>query len=66
MTEELRYIQFRIEDNVGIITLNRPEKLNALSWELVEELAALLRRLRYVDEVRAIFSDFLADALRGK
>ena len=54
MTEELRYLKFRIEDNVGIITLNRPEKLNALSWELVEELAALLRRLRYDDEVRCI------------
>lgn len=54
MTEELRHLQFRIEDNVGIITLDRPDKLNALSWELVEELAALLRRLRYVDEVRCI------------
>jgi len=54
MTADLRYLKFRIEDNVGVITLNRPEKLNALSWELVEELAGLLRRLRVDDEVRSI------------
>lgn len=54
MTEDLRYLKFRTEDKVGIITLNRPEKLNALSWELAEELAALLRRLRYDDDVRCI------------
>ena len=54
MAAELRYLQFRIEDNVGVITLNRPEKLNALSWELAEELAGLLRELRYDDEVRCV------------
>ena len=54
MAAELRYLQFRTEDNVGIITLNRPEKLNALSWELAEELAGLLRELRYDDEVRCV------------
>lgn len=54
MTADLRYLQFRIEDNVGVITLNRPDKLNALSWELVEELANLLRQLRTEDEVRCI------------
>lgn len=54
MTHELRYLQFRVEDHVGIITLNRPDKLNALSWELAEELAELLRRLRYDDDVRCL------------
>ena len=47
-------ILFRIEDNVGIITLNRPDKLNAISWELAEALAAQLRALRDNDEVRSI------------
>lgn len=51
---EYKYIQFRTEENVGIITLNRPDKLNAVSWELAEELAALLLKLRYQDDVRAI------------
>jgi 2-(1,2-epoxy-1,2-dihydrophenyl)acetyl-CoA isomerase len=54
MSEEFKYIQFRVEDNVGIITLNRPEKLNAVSWEMAEELSGLLRQLHYRDEVRAI------------
>ena len=47
-------ILFRIEDNVGIITLNRPDKLNAISWELAESLAAQLHALRDNDEVRSI------------
>ena len=32
MAKEDNMILFRIEDNVGIITLNRPDKLNAVSW----------------------------------
>jgi 2-(1,2-epoxy-1,2-dihydrophenyl)acetyl-CoA isomerase len=47
-------VLFRVEENVGIITLNRPDKLNAVNWELAEELAALFYSLRFKDEVRAI------------
>jgi len=47
-------ILFRIEDNVGIITLNRPDKLNAISWELAEQLASQFYALRDNDEVRCI------------
>ncbi|NMG77043.1 enoyl-CoA hydratase/isomerase family protein [Aromatoleum diolicum] len=54
MPENYKYLTARIEENVGIITLNRPDKLNALSWELAEELASVFYRWRYVDEVRAI------------
>lgn len=54
MAKEENMILFRIEDNVGIITLNRPDKLNAISWELAEELSQLLLSLRFNDEVRAI------------
>jgi len=55
MTEEtFTNIRFALEDRVGIITLNRPDKLNAVSWELAEELSGLLYRLRTRDEVRAI------------
>lgn len=54
MSDDYKFIQFRVEDGVGIITLNRPDKLNAVSWELAEELAALLLKLRYQDDVRAI------------
>ena len=34
MTREDEMLLFRIEEGVGIITLNRPEKLNAISWDL--------------------------------
>jgi 2-(1,2-epoxy-1,2-dihydrophenyl)acetyl-CoA isomerase len=54
MAKEENMVLFRIEDNVGIITLNRPHKLNAISWELAEELAALFRSLQDNDEVRVI------------
>ncbi|MBD5802160.1 1,2-epoxyphenylacetyl-CoA isomerase [Azoarcus sp. Aa7] len=54
MQDTYRFLTTRIEDNVGIVTLNRPDKLNALSWELAEELATVFYRWRYVDEVRAI------------
>ncbi|PLW69201.1 enoyl-CoA hydratase/isomerase family protein [Pseudohalioglobus lutimaris] len=54
MASEQDMILFRVEDSVGIITLNRPEKLNAVSWELAEELSQLLISLRFNDEVRTI------------
>jgi enoyl-CoA hydratase/carnithine racemase len=54
MAKEEDMILFHIEDNVGIITLNRPDKLNAVSWELAEELSQLLLSLRFNDEVRTI------------
>jgi hypothetical protein len=34
--------------------MNRPEKLNAVSWELADKLAALFYSLRDNDDVRAI------------
>ncbi len=54
MNDEFRNLRYACNDNVGVITLNRPDKLNAINWELAEELAALLHRLRFRDEVRAI------------
>ena len=32
-----------IDDEIGVITLNRPELLNAISWEMVEEFHECLR-----------------------
>jgi 2-(1,2-epoxy-1,2-dihydrophenyl)acetyl-CoA isomerase len=54
MTAQYQYLEFRVDENVGVITLNRPEKLNAVNWEMAEELAQLLHGLRFRDEVRAI------------
>jgi 2-(1,2-epoxy-1,2-dihydrophenyl)acetyl-CoA isomerase len=54
MSTTADFIQLRIEDGVGVLTLNRPDKLNAVSWERAEELARALVELRENDEVRVI------------
>jgi len=48
------FVLLRIEDGVGVLTLNRPDKLNAVSWERAEELARTFVELRENDEVRVI------------
>jgi 2-(1,2-epoxy-1,2-dihydrophenyl)acetyl-CoA isomerase len=45
---------FHVEDGVGVVTLNRPEKLNAIHWDMALGLVALLRELRFRDDVRTI------------
>ena len=35
----------RLEDRVAVLTLNRPEARNALTWEMKDALVAVLRRL---------------------
>ncbi len=44
----------KIEDGVGVITLNRPKALNALNSELLAELVAALQAWDLDDAVRAI------------
>jgi enoyl-CoA hydratase/carnithine racemase len=39
---------------VGVVTLNRPERKNPLTFESYAELRDLFRRLSYVDDVKAI------------
>jgi enoyl-CoA hydratase len=43
-----------VEDGVGILQLNHPEKRNALGWVLHEELIAALAAWAYDDEVAAV------------
>ena len=52
--EEKDQLRFELDEGVGIITLNRPDRLNAINWDLAVELVALLRELRQRDEVRTI------------
>ncbi len=42
------------EDNVGIVTINRPDKYNALNDEVVAELSAAMDELAADDGVRSI------------
>ena len=43
-----------IEDHIGLIRLNRPEALNALNSQLLEELADALRAMEANDKVRVV------------
>ena len=45
---------FEVRDAVAWITLNRPERLNALTFEVYRELTDTFRALGAVDEVRAV------------
>lgn len=43
-----------VEDGIALVTLNRPEKLNALNYELIDRLMALLDRIEVDTRVRAV------------
>ncbi len=45
---------YDVNDGVATITLNRPEVLNALTFEVYAQLRDLLEKLRYEDAVRAL------------
>ena len=47
-------INFEISDNVALITLNRPDALNALSSKLLAELATAVADADASDKVRCI------------
>ena len=51
------HMQFRVEDGVGVVTLNRPERLNAVTWDMATDLVDLFSGLRFRDEVRTIVDD---------
>ena len=49
-----RHFEWRREGRVGVITLNRPERKNPLTFDSYAELRDLFRDLVGVDAVRAI------------
>ncbi|KPK14334.1 MAG: enoyl-CoA hydratase [Nitrospira bacterium SG8_3] len=48
------YVKFDLEGPTGIITLNRPDKRNALSLELLEELSVLLTDIGVNKDIRVV------------
>jgi 2-(1,2-epoxy-1,2-dihydrophenyl)acetyl-CoA isomerase len=48
------HLRFEVDEGVGVVTLNRPERLNAVNWALASDLVALFRELRGKDEVRTV------------
>ena len=54
MTLSPRSFELAIEKGVATITLNRPERLNALTFEVYGELASTFRSLDRAAEARAV------------
>src|SRR5262245_3246900 len=44
VTEPFEALTYEVRDRVAIVTLNRPERLNALSWRLREEIGYALHK----------------------
>ncbi len=47
-------VLFRLHDGVATVTLNRPERRNAVSWQLVEDLLAAIDRARAERDLRVL------------
>ena len=53
-TEQWSHFDFTVEAGVGRLTLNRPDKLNALTFEVYSDLRDLLRELPLRDDVKVL------------
>ena len=51
---ELKYIKFKIEDGVGRIQFNRPEKLNAVNPDVLKELETAVESCEGNDDIRVV------------
>ncbi len=52
--EKLRTIMLRVEPPIAWIILNRPEKLNAITTEMISEMSRALDELEERDDVRVV------------
>lgn len=50
----MKYIQYVVQDRIAYITLNRPEKSNALCYDLVSELRVAFKAAEEDDTVKVI------------
>ncbi|HEX6066128.1 MAG TPA: enoyl-CoA hydratase-related protein, partial [Longimicrobiales bacterium] len=51
---DLKYVLVESRGDVAVVTVNRPDKLNALNAETVSELRAALEQVAHEDAVRAV------------
>jgi enoyl-CoA hydratase/carnithine racemase len=54
LTQEWQHFRFGVADGVATVTLDRPEKLNALTFESYADLRDLLAELPHHQDVRAL------------
>lgn len=50
----MKYIEYAVEDRIAYITLNRPEKSNALCFDLITELRLALKAAEEDDQARVV------------
>jgi enoyl-CoA hydratase/carnithine racemase len=53
LTDDWRHFRFEVADGVATITLDRPERLNALTFDVYADLRDLFTELPHRDDVRA-------------
>jgi methylglutaconyl-CoA hydratase len=58
----MTYIEYSIQDRIGFITLNRPEKRNALSHEMITELKEAFSQAGADDRVKVIVLNAKGDS----
>lgn len=51
---DYQYILYEERERVGMLTLNRPEKRNALSADLLEELLSCIKKIRRENRVKVV------------
>jgi enoyl-CoA hydratase/carnithine racemase len=54
LTEDWQHFDFAVADGIGTVTLNRPEKLNPLTFESYADLRDLVLQLPYRQDVRVL------------
>ena len=50
----LKYVTFKVEEQVAFVTLNRPEKFNALNFEMFLEICTVQKLIRRDLSIRAV------------
>jgi enoyl-CoA hydratase/3-hydroxyacyl-CoA dehydrogenase len=51
---DLRTVRFKMEDKIAIITMNRPEALNALNSKVLSDLGDVIKQLVKEDSITAV------------
>ena len=51
---QAKHFAWKVEDRVGHVTLNRPERKNPLKFDSYAELRELFANLKYADDVKAV------------
>ena len=54
VAEDEWLLALEVEDGIATLTLNRPEKLNAWSWEATRQLGARANQIRFDERVRVV------------